>query len=120
MGKSNYIFKGLGYAYIITLAVLLVYNLFLTFTDIGGDNITMVASFITTISAAIGGFYTSKHMKEKGLVYGLLVGLLYIVCIFLTVFLAQEKFVFEVGMIYKLLLISAAGGIGGVLGVNFK
>ena len=31
MGKSNYIFKGLGYAYIITLAVLLVYNLFLTF-----------------------------------------------------------------------------------------
>ncbi len=28
MGKSNYIFKGLGYAYIITLAVLLVYNLF--------------------------------------------------------------------------------------------
>ncbi|EQG56092.1 hypothetical protein [Clostridioides difficile] len=35
-------------------------------------------------------------------------------------FLAQEKFVFEVGMIYKLLLISAAGGIGGVLGVNFK
>ena len=116
MGKSNYIFKGLGYAYIITLAVLLVYNLFLTFTDIGGDNITMVSSFITTISAAIGGFYTSKHMKEKGLMYGLL----YIVCIFLTVFLAQEKFVFEIGMIYKLLLISAAGGIGGVLGVNFK
>ncbi|HBG8587491.1 TPA: TIGR04086 family membrane protein [Clostridioides difficile] len=120
MGKSNYIFKGLGYAYIITLAVLLVYNLFLTFTDIGGDNITMVSSFITTISATIGGFYTSKHMKEKGLMYGLLVGLLYIVCIFLTVFLAQEKFVFEIGMIYKLLLISAAGGIGGVLGVNFK
>ncbi|WP_024620989.1 TIGR04086 family membrane protein [Metaclostridioides mangenotii] len=120
MEKSNYIFKGLGFAYIMTLAIILIYNLFLTFTNMSGETITMAASFITTISAAFGGFYASKKIKEKGMFYGLLVGMMYIVCVFLTVFLIQENFVFEVSMLYRILLMTAAGGIGGVLGVNFK
>ena len=120
MEKSNYIFKGLGFAYIMTLAIILIYNLFLTFTNMSGETITMAASFITTISAAIGGFYASRKIKEKGMFYGLLVGMMYIVCVFLTVFLIQENFVFEVSMLYRILLMTAAGGIGGVLGVNFK
>ena len=37
-----------------------------------------------------------------------------------NVFLAQENFSFEIDMIYKVLLVSLSGGIGGVLGVNFK
>ncbi len=62
----------------------------------------------------------SKNIKEKGLIYGLLVGLIYIVCLILIVYLAKDNFVFEMDMLYKVLLVSLAGGIGGVLGVNFK
>lgn len=120
MEKSNHIFKGLGYAYILTLATLLIYNLILTFTSVSGSSIAMASSFITTISSAFGGFYASKHIKEKGLIYGLLVGLMYIVCLILIVFLAKDQFVFEIDTLYKVLLVSLAGGIGGVLGVNFK
>ena len=104
MEKTNYILKGLGYSYILTLATLLIYNLALTFTA----------------SSAFGGFYASKNIKEKGLIYGLLVGLMYIVCLTLIVFLAKDSFVFEMDILYKVLLVSLAGGIGGVLGVNFK
>ncbi|RDY23048.1 TIGR04086 family membrane protein [Romboutsia maritimum] len=120
MEKSNYVLKGLGYAYIITLATLLIYNLILTFTSVSGTSIAMATSFITTISSAFGGFYASKHIKEKGLIYGLLVGVLYIVCLILIVYLAKETFAFEIDVLYKILLTSLAGGIGGVLGVNFK
>jgi len=120
MEKSNHIFKGLGYAYILTLGTLLIYNLILTFTSVSGSSIAMASSFITTISSAFGGFYASKHIKEKGLIYGLLVGLMYIVCLIVIVFLAKDQFAFDIDMLYKILLVSLSGGIGGVLGVNFK
>ena len=37
MAKTIHILKGLGYAYIITLIVLLVYNLLLTYTNVSAD-----------------------------------------------------------------------------------
>ena len=120
MEKTNYILKGLGYSYILTLATLLIYNLALTFTSLSGNSIAMASSAITTASSAFGGFYASKNIKEKGLIYGLLVGLMYIVCLTLIVFLAKDSFVFEMDILYKVLLVSLAVGIGGVLGVNFK
>ena len=120
MEKTNYILKGLGYSYILTLATLLIYNLALTFTSLSGNSIAMASSAITTASSAFGGFYASKNIKEKGLIYGLLVVLMYIVCLTLIVFLAKDIFVFEIDILYKVFLVSLAGGIGGVLGVNFK
>ncbi|MGL5347836.1 MAG: TIGR04086 family membrane protein [Peptostreptococcaceae bacterium] len=120
MERTNYIFKGLGYAYVLTLVTLLVYNLALTFTSLSGETIAMASAFITTASSAFGGFYASKHIKEKGLIYGLLVGLIYIVCLMVIVFLAQDNFAFELDILYKVLLTALSGGIGGVLGVNFK
>lgn len=120
MEKTNHVLKGLGYSYILTLATLLIYNLALTFTSLSGDSIAMASSVITTASSAFGGFYASKRIKEKGLIYGLIVGLMYIVCLTLIVFLARDNFSFEIDILYKVLLVSIAGGIGGVLGVNFK
>ena len=119
-GENKLHSKGLGYSYILTLATLLIYNLALTFTSLSGNSIAMASSAITTASSAFGGFYASKNIKEKGLIYGLLVGLMYIVCLTLIVFLAKDSFVFEMDILYKVLLVSLAGGIGGVLGVNFK
>lgn len=120
MEKTNHVLKGLGYSYILTLATLLIYNLVLTFTSLSGDSIAAASSSITTASAAFGGFYASKRIKEKGLIYGLVVGLMYIICLTLIVFLAKDNFAFEMNILYKVLLVSLAGGIGGVLGVNFK
>lgn len=120
MEKYNHILKGLGYSYIITLLILLGYNMVLTFTGVSGNTIAMVTSFITTFSAAVGGLYATKHIKEKGLAYGVLVGLIYILFLVLIVYLAQDNFVWDMMIFYKIALVSLAGGIGGVIGVNFK
>jgi putative membrane protein (TIGR04086 family) len=84
------------------------------------DMISIIASFITTVSAAVGGFYASKKIKEKGLINGLLVGISYILLIFITVFLLQDQFKFDISMLYRIFLMTCAGGVGGILGVNFK
>ena len=65
MSKAISIFKGLGYAYIFTLIVILIYNALLTFTKISPDNMGMIVSIITTFGSAFGGFYACKQIKEK-------------------------------------------------------
>lgn len=120
MGKGNAIFKSLAYSYLATLGAILLYNLLLTFTSVSGNTIPMAAASITTIASAYGGFYASVKIKEKGLIYGMLVGLLYITFMLVAVFLANDAFKFEMSILYKMLLTIASGGIGGILGVNFK
>lgn len=119
MKKAISIFKGLGYAYIFTLIVILIYNALLTFTKMSSDNMGLAIGVITAFGAAFGGFYASKKIKEKGLIYGLLEGLLYIVFLIMLVFLAKESFSFEASVLYNVLLTTCAGGIGGIIGVNF-
>ena len=120
MTKTIHILKGLGYAYILTLIILLIYNLLLNYTDISANSISLVTSFITTISATFGGFYACKNIKEKGLIYGFIVGLSYMLLLIIMFYLAKENYIFDITVLYKSLLVSVAGGIGGVLGVNFK
>ncbi len=120
MTKTIHILKGLGYAYILTLIILLIYNLLLNYTDISANSISLVTSFITTISATFGGFYACKNIKEKGLIYGFIVGLCYMLLLIIMFYLAKENYIFDITVLYKSLLVSVAGGIGGVLGVNFK
>lgn len=120
MTKTIHILKGLGYAYILTLMILLIYNLLLTYTNISADSIGIVTSFITTISAAFGGFYACKHIHEKGLMYGFIVGICYMLILIIMFYLAQENYIFNITVLYKTVLVSIAGAIGGVLGVNFK
>ena len=120
MTKAINILKGLGYSYILTLVILLIYNLLLTYTSISADSISIVTSFITTISAAFGGFYTCRHIQEKGLIYGFIVGICYIILLIIMFYLAKESYIFDITLLYKAILVSAAGGIGGILGVNFK
>ena len=120
MTKTIHILKGLGYSYIITLIVLLVYNLLLTYTSVSADSVSIVTSFITTVSAAFGGFYACKHIQEKGLIYGFIVGISYIILLIIMFYLAKENYIFDITIIYKAILVSISGGIGGVLGVNFK
>ena len=110
MTKTIHILKGLGYAYILTLIVLLIYNLLLTYTSISADSISLVTSFITIISSAFGGFYACKHV----------VGITYILLLIVMFYLAEENYIFDITILYKAVLVSVAGGIGGVLGVNFK
>lgn len=119
MNKAINIFKGLGYAYILTLIAMLIYNLLLTFTSISTDNMDFVASAIIVFCSAFGGFYACRKIKSKGLLYGLVAGVLYIAFLVVFFFLARESFVFDKGLVYNVVFTTLAGGIGGVIGVNF-
>ena len=42
------------------------------------------------------------------------------VLLIILFYLAKENYIFDITILYKAILVSVAGGIGGVIGVNFK
>ncbi|SHJ87703.1 TIGR04086 family membrane protein [Tepidibacter formicigenes] len=120
MSKATKLLKALGYSYFVTIVLILIYNLFLTYTPLKSSTIPIVTSLIITLGAACAGFYMAYKNSSKGFLYGILSGALYIFFIIIIYFLAQDNFKFEGNIIYKILLDIIAGGIGGIIGVNMK
>lgn len=78
-GKMLYLLKALVLAYAVTAFILVFLALGvwkLEFSE-SAVNVGMIASYI--LSAIAGGFYLGKKMKEKKFVWGIVLGLAYIV-----------------------------------------
>lgn len=120
MKKILILLKSLGYSYLVTIILILIYNLLLTYTPLKSSSIPLATSIITTVGAVCAGFYMSYKASTKGLLYGMLAGTLYIFVMLIILFLIQDGLRFESRMIYKVILDVIAGGIGGIIGVNVK
>ncbi len=112
------VIKGSVAAIIITLIALFIFALLLTYTSIQENTIEPVIIVITAISILIGSSISTIHVKRKGFLYGSLVGLIYILTIYLLSAITGSGFSFN---IYTGIMIGAsviAGMLGGMVGVN--
>lgn len=110
--------KGSVVAIIITLVALFIFALLLTYTSIQENTIEPVIIVITAISILIGSSISTMHVKKKGFLYGSLVGVIYIVTIYLLSAITGSGFHIS---IYSGIMIVAsviAGMLGGMIGVN--
>lgn len=110
--------KGSIAAIIITLICLFIFALLLTYTNIQENTIQPVIIVITAISILIGSSISTMHVKKKGFLYGSLVGIIYIVTIYLLSAVTGSGFSLS---IYSGIMIGAsiiAGMLGGMIGVN--
>ena len=120
MRKITIMFKSLGYAYLLTIILIVIYNTLLTYTPMNSSSIPIATSVITTCGAVCAGFYMSLKTCSRGLLYGCLAGGLYVLVMMVTMFLIQDNMEFQMRVVYKALLNVMAGGIGGIIGVNAK
>lgn len=112
------IIKGSSISIIITLILLFVFSIILTYTTIQESIIAPVVIVITIISILIGSSISSLKIKKNGLINGGLVGLIYILVIYI---LSSVTLVgFNVNMTTIIMMCSSivAGIIGGIIGVN--
>ena len=112
--------KGLAVAYAITCIVFIAYGLLLTYTSVSEERIPMVALICTAISAAVAGFDWAKCANSRGILWGILAGVVYGVILFLLQGAAGNGFGFQMTKLTMLLVAIAGGGIGGILGINTK
>ena len=112
--------KGLIISYILTAAVFLIYALLITYTDVTEEHISTAALITTVIVCVICGFITARSASSRGLIWGIISGVLYALLMFITGFLLIPSFVPTSKFIVMSVLAAAAGGLGGIIGINLK
>lgn len=113
------VLRGLIYAFVITLIMLISFTLLLRFTSLSESKTPQFNIIAMIIGVAAASIYIGMKIKEKGWLNGAILGFLYYLLIILinVMFFKGEN-----GSIYllsKLLLSTFTGFIGGMLGINF-
>ena len=116
-GKIGYLLKALVLSYLVT-GVILVFLAIgvwkLDFTE-GAVNVGMIASYI--LSALAGGFYLGKKIKEKKFIWGVLLGVSYIVILLAATVAANGPFgLMNRNTLTTALICILSGMLGGMLG----
>lgn len=118
--KSLCILKGCTFAIIISIILLTVYALLLTYTKVSESTITPVVLTITGISILIGSTISSRKIKKNGLMYGGLVGAIYIIFLYFASSLCITGFSLTLNSLIMLAVGIITGIAGGIIGVNMR
>ena len=112
--------RGMAIAFAITCIIFIGFGILLTYTDLSEESLPLVSLVTTALSAAAAGYDWAACMKKKGLLWGLAAGAVYAGLLYLITSLAGNSFTLQLSGIMTLIVALAAGGIGGILGVNRK
>lgn len=118
--KIYNIFRGCLVAILITIISLLIFSILLTHTNISEKSIVPVITIITAVSILTGSILSVSKIENRGLFNGALVGLTYILAIYILSSIINKNFAINLN---SLILISSAvisGMMGGIIGVNMN
>lgn len=120
--KENLIrvIKGSGIALGITILLLFIFAILLTYTNIQENTMIPVVIIITVVSILIGSSLSTLRIKKNGLLNGTLVGVIYILLIYIISSLTGSGFSLNIMSIIMLVSSIIAGMIGGIIGVNLN
>lgn len=115
------IFKGVGIAFLFTILCLTIFSILLVYTNMSESLIQPVVIVVTGISILVGSFTANKKMTKHGIVNGIIIGVLYIVLIYLiSSIIKGGDFSINLGSIIMIIAGIIGGAIGGIIGVNIK
>ena len=126
MGKINKdsgiysIVKGFLISIILSILFIFVYAVILANTNIQENTIKPVIITITSISILIGSSISSMKIKNKGLINGMCVSLLYFGAFYFLSSITVCGFGLSINTIIMFGIGVFMGAIGGIIGVNFN
>lgn len=114
------IIKGSVIAIVLSLIFLTIYAAILSFTSVSETTMVPVVLVLTGISILIGSSMSSISIKKQGIINGGLVGLIYVLFLYIVSSIAGIGFGLNMNAIIMLIVGIITGMIGGVIGVNIK
>ncbi len=114
------VLKGAGISLLTTVILLIIFSLLLTYTNIQENVINPVIIMITAVSILIGSSIGIGKMKKDGLINGAIVGVVYMIVIYLISSILNWKFKLNIQSIIMIGIGIAFGILGGIIGVNRK
>ncbi len=116
--KVKPIMIGVSVAILSSFIFLLIYATILSFTDVPESTMATVIITITGISILVGSIISSRQISKNGIFNGGIVGLIYILTIYLISSLLNGNFAINLQSIIMIIVAVASGIIGGIIGVN--
>ncbi len=114
------IIKGSLLSIILTTIFLIIFSIILAYTNIPENTMIPVITIITSISILVGSIISVSKIEKKGILNGALVGLIYIVTIYIISSLVKGNFGININSIILIASAMIAGMLGGIIGVNIK
>lgn len=118
--SSIKIIKGTAISIILSLILLTIYATLISYTSVSENTMVPVIITITGISILIGSSISSMHIKKQGMLNGALVGLIYMLTIYILSSIVLSSFELTLNSIIMILVGIGTGMVGGVIGVNMK
>lgn len=104
----------------ITIILLFILSVLLSTTSLDENVMKPGIIAIATFSVLLGSFLSAKKIKSKGIVIGVLQGIIYMFILYLISSFATKDFSLGLESIIMIGIGIFGGIIGGVIGVNLK
>ena len=114
------ILKGIFAAYVITIPLFMLFALILSNTDFPQRLISPAVIVITIASVFTAGLVSTRGVKSKGWMNGGLVGLIYMLVLYLLSSIVYKSFAIDRYAITMAVIGILTGAIGGITGINAK
>ena len=114
--KAVCLLKGMAVAYAVTCIFFIAYGILLTYSNVAESTIPTAALCCTAVSAGIAGYDWAKCIGKRGIVWGILAGMVYTILLYLITSFGSGDFAVHTSL-WRMAAVAAAGGaIGGLLG----
>lgn len=113
--KNNYllpILKGTIISFVLTIVMIFIISVILCNTNLNENIINPSIIFSSCFSILIGGFFTTKSVEKNGIVIGGILGLIYIMTIYLISSILNSTFTINSNSIILIISGILCGAIG--------
>lgn len=120
MDKIIEIVKGVAGAFLVTFILIVIFSFVLANTDLNDNLIKPVLIGITVLSLSLNTFNSLKKLKSKGIIYGLIIGIFYLLVLLIISLILNKGIEFSMYSYIVIIATLLSSMIGGILGVNIK
>lgn len=112
------IIKEIIFSILLTLVLIFILSVLVSKTSISENLIKPITIGIVSFSILVSGFRISKAKKEKGIINGGIIGLIYMLILYILSSTANLDFSLSASSLAMIIFGILGGAIGGILGVN--
>ena len=118
--NANVIIKGILFSILIVFIGLIILSCILTYTSVSEHIEASAIIVINSISILIGSSICTISEKQNGIIKGTIVGTCFMIFMYLTSSFISLNFSINIHSFLMIITGILCGGIGGIIGVNFK
>ena len=112
--------KGSLISVCVSLVAILLFAFIIKLTGMSKGLIKVINQIIKVVSIFLGTFFILRKTGQKGLVTGIIIGLLYTIIAFVVFSILNGKFAFDITLLIDIIFGAVMGAICGAICVNLK